>query len=141
MLHSIIKWGSTRIQFYLSPIIVLRGVRILVTGNIILKVQLRKLKIKNPTIQYVESKVYQSAKRKSGTSTEALNRYVTSELETPLKFKGLVFGKKEKDLGDDKDKDKDEHNDIVFYFLFFIFFHLLQLLYTFSRFRIIRMLT
>ena len=34
----------------------------------------------------------------------------------PLKVKGLVFGKKEKDLGDDKDKDKDkdEHNDIVF---------------------------
>ena len=139
MLHSIIKWGLARIPCHISPIIVLRGVRILVTGNIILKVQLRKLKIKNPTIQYVESKVYQSAKRKSGTSTEALNRYVTSELETPLKFKGLVFGKKEKDLGDDKDKD--EHNDIVFYFLFFIFFHLLQLLYTFSRFRIIRMLT
>ena len=30
----------------------------------------------------------------------------------PLKLKGLVFGKKEKDLRDDKD----EHNDIVFYF-------------------------
>ena len=32
----------------------------------------------------------------------------------PLKLKGLVFGKKEKDLRDDKD----EH-DIVFFFFFF----------------------
>ena len=120
MLHSIIKWGLAQIQFHLSPIIVLRGLRILVTGNIILKVQLRKLKIKNPTIQYAESKMYQSAKRKSRTSAEALNRYVTGELEMPLKLKGLVFDKKEKDLGNDKDKDKDEHNDIIFYILFYI---------------------
>ena len=37
MLHSIIKRGLARIQFHLSHIIVLRGLRILVTGNIILK--------------------------------------------------------------------------------------------------------
>ena len=137
MLHSIIKWGLARIPCHISPIIVLRDLRILVIGNIILKVQLRKLKIKNPTIQYAESRVYQSEKRMSGTSAEALNQYVTGEPETPLKLKGLVSGKKEKDLRDDKDKDK--QNNIVFYF--FIFFHLLQLLYTFSRFTIIRMLT
>lgn len=65
----------------------------------------------------------QSAERKSGTSAEALKRYVTGEPETPLKLKGLVFDKKEKDLGDDKDKDKDkdEQNDIVFYFYFYLF--------------------
>ena len=84
--------------------------------------------MKNPTIQYAESKAYQSAERKSGTSAEALKRYVTGEPETPLKLEDLVFDEKEKDLGDDIDKDKDEHNDIVFYlficFFVFFFFHL-----------------